>query len=74
MNKDNGRKRYFAPWQKQTSGKFDGLVVKLDGVLLESGFRPGFISTGFRPAHPYQKRHDRYRGRQQRYVIDVRHV
>src|SRR4051794_36353270 len=35
MNKDHGRNRCFAPWQEQASGKFDALVVKLNGVLLE---------------------------------------
>ena len=74
MDKDNGRNRYFASWQKQASGKLDVPVVKLDAVLLEPGLHPGFISTGRRPAHAYQKRDDRYRGRQHPYVIDVRHA
>ena len=35
MHKDNGRNRHFASWQKQTPGNLDGLVVKLDRMLLE---------------------------------------
>jgi hypothetical protein len=35
MNKENGRNRYFASCQKQTSGKLDALIVKLDAVLVE---------------------------------------
>jgi len=59
MDKDNGRNRRFAFWQKQTSGKFDALVVKLNGVLLERGTGPGLIGTGFRLAYPcYQKSND----------------
>jgi hypothetical protein len=46
MNKDYGWKRYFALWQKQTSGKRDSVVMKLHLVLLEPGLQPGFISTG----------------------------
>jgi hypothetical protein len=62
MNKDYGRNRSFGLWQKQTSGKFDALVVKLNAMLLEPRTCPGFISTGFCLAHPYyQKSDDSYR-------------
>jgi hypothetical protein len=74
MNKDHGRNRSFAVRQKQASGKFDGLVVKLDRVLLKSGFRARFLSTGYRFAYPYRKHDERQRGRQHRDTIDVRHA
>ena len=52
MDQDNGWNRCFAVWQQQTSGKFDLVVVKLDGEFLEAGFRRGFISMGLGAAMP----------------------
>jgi hypothetical protein len=74
MDKNNGGKRLLATWQEQTTGKFHVLVVKLDGMLLESGFHPGFFSTRPLSGHPHQKRDGEQRGRQRRYATDARHT
>ena len=62
MNKNYGWNWCFAPWQKQTSGKFDALVVKLNAVVHERSTRSGFNGTGFCLAYPYEKSDDSYRG------------
>ena len=74
MDKDHGRNRSCAFWQKQTSGKLQVLVVKLDPVLLKPGCHPGLNSTGRWPAHAHQNRDDKERGRQQLFVMDERHA